>query len=44
MNQKHSDRRGASHYGESRAAYRNLVIKQCERDNLEDIGVKGGQY
>jgi hypothetical protein len=30
--------------GRSRAAYRNFVIKQCEMDNLEDMGVDGGQY
>lgn len=26
----------------NRAAYRNLVMKQRERDNLEDKGVEGG--
>jgi len=26
-----------------RAAYRNFVIKQCEMDNLEDIGEDGGK-
>lgn len=30
--------------GKSRAAYKNLMIKQYERDTLEGIGVQGEQY